>query len=101
MSELSSNTKSLVHKLYKSGEAREICDILENKLAAEILGCSGWTPKQMERIHFAALKLAINSESGLDNVLELATRDWRDLLVVAGFAEDLDAHEEWYESFAN
>ncbi|TYK64172.1 hypothetical protein [Colwellia echini] len=101
MSALSSNTESLIHTLYKSREAKEIADILENECGTEALGCTGWTPVQMERIRFAVLKLSLESETGLDRALKLATSDCRDLLMVAGFGEDLKAHEKWYESVAN
>ncbi len=98
MSELSPNTEYLVHTLYKSREAKEIGDILEIECGTESLGCDDWTPVEMERIRFAVLKLATESDSGLDNALKLVTTDWRDLLMVAGFGEDLKAHEKWYES---
>jgi|GEM_PF-5569319 len=56
MSELSPNTKSVVEKLFKSREAKEVCDMLEIDCGTESLGCEGWTPEQMERIRFAVLK---------------------------------------------
>ncbi len=71
MSELSPNTKYLVHTLYKSREAKEIGDILEIECGTESLGCDDWTPVEMERIRFAVLKLATESDSGLDNALKL------------------------------
>jgi hypothetical protein len=101
MSELSPNTEYLVHTLYKSREAKEIGDILEIDCGTESLGCDGWTPVQMERIRFAVLKLAIESDSGLDAALNLVSRDWRDLLMSAGFGDDLNAHVKWFESVAN
>jgi hypothetical protein len=54
----------------------------------------------MERIRFAVLKLATESEAGLDAAVNLANTDWRDLLMSAGFGKDLDAHEKWYLSVA-
>jgi hypothetical protein len=101
MSELSPNTEYLIHALYKSREAKEIGDILEIDCGTESLGCDGWTPVQMERIRFAVLKLAIESDSGLDAALNLVSRDWRDLLMSAGFGDDLNAHVKWFESVAN
>lgn len=101
MSELSPNTEYLVHTLYKSREAKEVGDILEIECGTEALDCDGWTPIQMERIRFAVLKLSIESETGLDDAVNLANTDWRDLLMAAGFGEDLNAHEKWYESVAN
>lgn len=101
MSELSPNTEHLIHILYESREAKEIADILEFECGTESLGCDGWAPVQMERIRFAVLKLSIDREVGLEKALKLASTDWRDLLMAAGFGEDLKAHEKWYKSVAN
>lgn len=98
MSELSKNTKQLVHSLYQSREALEICDILENECDAEVLSCEGWSPSQMERIRFSVLKVAKENLMSLDSAIDLAKKDWRDLLVLAGFSTDLVAHEKWANS---
>ena len=95
MSELSQNTKSIVHALYKSREALEVCDILENECGTEALSCDGWSPTQMERIRFAVIQLAKENSMSLDSAIELAQKDWRDLLMVAGFGNELNAHNEW------
>ena len=76
-------------------------DMLENACGTESLGCEGWSPEQMERIRFAALKLGVERQGGLDAAIDLANTDWRDLLMAAGFGEDLNAHEKWYQSIAN
>jgi len=31
----------------------------------------------------------------LADAIRLANKDWRDLLVAAGFAESVDAHKDW------
>jgi len=49
----------------------------------------------MERIHFAVLKLSEGELPKLDRAAALAKLDWRDLLVVAGFGEDTEAHRRW------
>ena len=100
MSELSQNTKNLVHALYKSREALEVCDILENECGTEALSCEGWSPAQMERIRFSVLKLAKENTMSLDSAIELAQKDWRDLLMAAGFGNDLNAHERWAAQIA-
>lgn len=100
MSELSQNTKDLVHALYKSREALEVCDILENECGTEALSCEGWSPAQMERIRFSVLKLAKENTMSLDSAIELAQKDWRDLLMAAGFGNELNAHEKWAAEIA-
>jgi hypothetical protein len=49
----------------------------------------------MERIRFAVIKLAKESSMSIDSAVELAQKDWRDLLMAAGFGNELDAHEKW------
>ena len=95
MSELSPDTKNLVHALFKSREALEVCGILENECGTEALSCGGWSPQQMERIRFAVLRLTIENTMSLDSAIELAQKDWRDLLMVAGFGNELNAHSTW------
>jgi hypothetical protein len=50
---------------------------------------------KLERFQFAALKLSEGKLDKLDRAVALAKRDWRDLLVAAGFAEDVNAHMSW------
>lgn len=49
----------------------------------------------IERIQFAALKQSGGDMNALVRAIELAQTDWRDLLVAAGFAVDVHAHESW------
>jgi len=95
MSELSESTKKLVHVLYESREALEMCDILENECGTEALSSEGWSPSQMERIRFSVLKLVKENRMEIDSAVELAQKDWRDLLMSAGFSADTTAHEKW------
>src|SRR5438045_3553306 len=50
---------------------------------------------QLERFRFAALKLSDGKLDLLRRAIKLAQRDWRDLLMAAGFGDDLAAHERW------
>ena len=50
---------------------------------------------QMDRFRFAALKLSEGKLSTLVAAVDLAKRDWRDLLMAAGFGEDVTEHERW------
>ncbi len=95
MSALSDKTKNLVSRLYKSREAMEVCDILDRECGTEALSCEGWSPEQMERIRFAVLKLVKENAFEMEAAIKLAQLDWRDLLMSAGFGEDLIAHELW------
>jgi hypothetical protein len=50
---------------------------------------------QLERFRFAALKLSNGSLERLREAITLAKADWRDLLMGAGFGEDVHAHGRW------
>ncbi|WP_444886466.1 hypothetical protein [Microbulbifer sp. JMSA008] len=100
MSELSQDTKNLVHSLYKSREALEVCDMLEIECGTEALSCEGWTPKQMERIRYAVLRLATEKSMSFE-AINLAKTDWRNLLMAAEFGNEVDAHEKWAHRHAN
>jgi hypothetical protein len=48
-----------------------------------------------DRFRFAALKLSNGDLERLQNAIRLAKTDWRDLLVAAGFANDIRIHKSW------
>ena len=49
----------------------------------------------MEPIWLATLKLSDGSITAFENAVLLAQIDWRDVLLGAGFGNDLDAHIKW------
>ena len=53
------------------------------------------TPESLERIRFAVLRLSRGSMAELARAVSIARVDWRDVLVAAQFASDLDAHHAW------
>ncbi len=53
------------------------------------------TSSDLDRFRIAALKVSGGSLPGLRGAIRLAKEDWRDLLVEAGFEEDLRAHYRW------
>jgi len=50
----------------------------------------------IERIRFAVLKLSGGDLNTLQRAVHLAKTDWRDVLVAAGFASDVEAHFRWW-----
>lgn len=95
MSQLSSDTEAVIKAMFNVGDQPLVYSLLEIDCGAEVLGCVGWTPKQMERIRFAVLKLGRGDLDSLEKAIRLAKTDYRDLLMHAGFGEDLKAHEKW------
>jgi hypothetical protein len=49
----------------------------------------------IERVRCAALKLSEGSLPKLQRAVEIAKFDWRDVLVAAGFGNDVTAHRAW------
>jgi len=50
---------------------------------------------QLERYRFAALKYSDGNLVQLESAVKLAQKDWRDLLVAIGFANNVQAHRRW------
>ena len=53
-------------------------------------------PELLEKIRIAVLKLSHGDLNALQRAIDLAQHDWRDVLVAAGFADDIKAHESWW-----
>jgi len=53
------------------------------------------TPVELERFHFAVIKLSAGNLKDLREAVDLAKLDWRDLLVAAGFANSVESHLKW------
>lgn len=72
-------------------------EILESECSEEKLGCEGWGTTGMDRIWFSILKLGDGNPDLLLEAVKLARTDWRDLLMAAGFGNDIHAHEKWWQ----
>lgn len=53
------------------------------------------TPQGFDRLRTAALKISDGSLAKLESAARLAQKDWRDLLMAAGFGHDVQAHAKW------
>ena len=78
-------------------------DIRDTVAALLIAECGSWLPESsspdlIERIRLAVLKLAAGDETSL---WALAKCDWRDVLVYAGFGDDLVAHVKWARAISS
>jgi len=92
---LSPRTKAHLLALFDTSSVEAALELLERECADTLPIYGEPTPESLERIRFAALRV---SEGRLELLLEavvLAQTDWRDLLVAAGFADDVTAHEHW------
>lgn len=97
---LSEKTLEAIDNLFSPKERVSIQELLESECSKLALGCESWTDTQMERIWFAVLKLGSNNSQLFLEAVELARIDWRDLLISAGFGDDIQAHEKWWHTIA-
>ena len=95
---LRSNVLAAITNLFMPDEHKTITKILIEECNADKIHVSSET--DAERIQLAVLKL---SEGDTDKFLaaaELAQLDWRDVLVAAGFGNDLEAHLKWIDKIS-
>jgi len=99
MIELSTDTEAVLRKLIPDEADRQI---VADKLRNECTGIwreEDGTPESLERIRFGVLKLLVESppEQDISHWIGLVNRDWRDILMWAGFGNDIQEHERWKE----
>lgn len=95
MTPLSNRTLELLKKIVSPESQTEVIELLENECADNLPFSESTSPEALERFRFAVLKVGENNMEKLYKAVELAQVDWRDLLVAADFADDVDAHLVW------
>ena len=95
MVKLSKSTLSRLLLLFSAEDAGHAIQLLESNCADNLPFFDNATPDDLERVRFAALKVSRGELEELKSAIKLAQIDWRDLLVSAGFATDVGAHNEW------
>ena len=93
--ELSIETEMRVQLLFPPDQVGEARKILRDECGNNLPFCENRDSIQMERLRFAALKLSEGNKDKLLRAVHLAQQDWRDLLVPAGFGNDVEAHRSW------
>lgn len=79
-------------RLFSGTELELVVTELETECGAGL--CPGWSAEQLDRVHFAVLKLSSGSLELFDQAVGLAKTDVRDLFLAAGF-EQPGAHVRW------
>ena len=92
---LSPETERRVAALFAEKTRSEVRALLVNECGNNLPFCQDLDEFRLERIRFAALKLSGGDPQKLKRAIRMAKRDWRDLLMAAGFAHDVTAHERW------
>lgn len=95
MVELSARTKEVIARLFDRSAVPFVEQLLAEECGETLPLYKPVTPEGLERIQFAVLKISDGDQDTLLEALLLAKQDWRDVLVWADFANDLDAHNQW------
>lgn len=93
--ELSNRTLNYVASMFEGEHRERAAQLLLERCGNNLAGLEKLDTIRLERFRFAALKVCDGELEKLERAVQLAQTDWRDLLVAAGFAEDLNAHEAW------
>jgi len=91
---LTERTRQLIERITDEAIKTRILALFENEGA--FYGPP--TIKVWERVFFAVIKVALQGSEGFKNAEDLYRIDTRDLLVSAGFADDLAVHEKWCQT---
>jgi hypothetical protein len=92
---LSQETERKIAAMFPQGLRAEVSELLKIQCGNNLPFCDNYDEFQLERIRFSALKLSAGNIDKLKDAIKLAKADWRDLLVAAGFADDITAHKRW------
>ena len=84
-----------VARLFPAEEHEEVTRLLQEDCGAVLPFADNVSTDRFERVQCAALRLSEGRMDKLYDAIALAQTDWRDLLVMAGFAEDIRAHRGW------
>ena len=93
--DLTPRTREVTVHLFGSANAPFVEQWLVDECGANLPLYKPATPEGLERIRLAVLKISNGDQDKLLEAILLAKRDWRDVLVWADFANDLDAHTRW------
>lgn len=93
---LTPNTWRLVECVFTPEHRSAAVSLLEARCGSGLPLMREATPQTLERLRFAVLKLSQGSLDELARAIDVANTDWRDVLVAAGFANNLLAHQAWF-----
>lgn len=93
---LTQDTRRLVECVFALEHRSAAVTLLESRCGSGLPFMREATPQALERLRFAALKLSQGSLDELARAVDVANTDWRDVLVAADFANNLLAHQAWF-----
>jgi hypothetical protein len=94
-SSLSNEVKFRITRLFPPEQQEKVRQLLHDECGNNLPFQQNVDASGLDRARFAALKLSDGDMQKLEESIRIANRDWRDLLVWAGFGDDIHAHELW------
>ena len=88
-------TKEAIAQLFDPPIVAAVEELLIGECGNNLPLYQAATPEGLERIRSAVLKISNGHAEKLLETISIAKRGWRDVLVWAGFADHLEAHQEW------
>lgn len=92
---LSPETQRRVDLLFRAADRAAVTALLIEQCSNNLPFLERLDEYQLERVHFAALKLSAGDVDRLLDAIALAQLDWRDLLMAAGFGHNITMHKLW------
>ena len=93
MYQLTSRVNAVIGRLFASEDQVTVHQILLEECSDKLPLVKN--PNEIERIQLGILKLSMGDVSKFLEAAHMARRDGRDVLVAAGFGNDLEAHSHW------
>jgi hypothetical protein len=95
---LTARTETLAAHFFQGEELDFVKLVLQEECGNNLTGTESCNPEELERLRFAVLKIADGKPEKLNAAITLANSDWRDLLMIADFANDIHIHERWADT---
>ena len=93
---LSREAESHIESMFAPNDREAVRRMLIEECGNNLPFCEDLDAAALDRCRFAVLKLSGADLENLSKAIALAKQDGRDLLVAAGFANDVTAHRRWF-----
>lgn len=98
---LTRRVETSLNVLFSEPERTKISNRLREQASNNLPLFEKAKSEDLDRIRFAIIKLISEGSYSEDSAFELATVDWRDLYMAAGFANSEIQHDTWYNELLN
>jgi hypothetical protein len=88
-------TKLILQQTFAQAQWAAVTEILDSECGSNLPLIERQGVSGIERVQCAALKISSGSLQRLQQAIRQAQIDWRDVLMAAGFANNVTAHLEW------